>query len=44
MAGPFDVLTVDFSTDAASAFDGGVTATSAMPVLSAGELHAVVSW
>jgi hypothetical protein len=44
VAGPFEVLTVDFSSDAANAYDGGLEFVTKLPVLSEGEAHAVVSW
>ena len=46
VAGPFEIMTVDFLSDRATAFDGGVNVTHTLPVRpgSGGEVHAVVAW
>ncbi len=44
MAGPFEVMTVDFATDLAGRFDDGLNVTATLPVGRAGEVHAVAAW
>ena len=46
VAGPFEIMTVDFLRDRATAFDGGVNVTTTLPVRPGrgGDLHAVVAW
>jgi len=44
VAGPFQILTVDFRGDDPHAYDGGLNITQTMPVLSQGEVHAVITW
>ena len=44
LAGPFEVMTVDFYEDAANKFDGGMNHTFKIDAKVDGEAHAVIAW